>query len=106
MIRRPPRSTLFPYTTLFRSKDPDLLLGLVKVCAGGDLLTELLIAQPELLASLASPERLLRRKSKPAFRAALAAVFAPGASPVERRDRLRRVKQAEELAVGWRYVLG
>src|SRR3712207_8577722 len=23
MIRRPPRSTLFPYTTLFRSKDPD-----------------------------------------------------------------------------------
>src|SRR5260370_13490451 len=26
MIRRPPRSTLFPYTTLFRS--PDLLVGL------------------------------------------------------------------------------
>src|ERR1039458_3524862 len=24
MIRRPPRSTLFPYTTLFRSGDPDL----------------------------------------------------------------------------------
>src|SRR5256885_3316504 len=23
MIRRPPRSTLFPYTTLFRSKEPD-----------------------------------------------------------------------------------
>src|SRR5690349_23663666 len=23
MIRRPPRSTLFPYTTLFRSFDPD-----------------------------------------------------------------------------------
>src|SRR3712207_8260105 len=23
MIRRPPRSTLFPYTTLFRSKDDD-----------------------------------------------------------------------------------
>src|SRR2546425_13376013 len=27
MIRRPPRSTLFPYTTLFRSRqDPDVLL--------------------------------------------------------------------------------
>src|SRR3989442_5381622 len=26
MIRRPPRSTLFPYTTLFRSKPPDRLL--------------------------------------------------------------------------------
>src|SRR5256885_6493764 len=25
MIRRPPRSTLFPYTTLFRSGKPDLL---------------------------------------------------------------------------------
>src|SRR3712207_7919778 len=24
MIRRPPRSTLFPYTTLFRSEDPAL----------------------------------------------------------------------------------
>src|SRR5688572_31313677 len=24
MIRRPPRSTLFPYTTLFRSRSPDL----------------------------------------------------------------------------------
>src|SRR5690349_24008076 len=27
MIRRPPRSTLFPYTTLFRSCDGDLLAG-------------------------------------------------------------------------------
>src|SRR5256885_4079755 len=25
MIRRPPRSTLFPYTTLFRSVNPDIL---------------------------------------------------------------------------------
>src|SRR3712207_9533977 len=27
MIRRPPRSTLFPYTTLFRSHDVDLVAG-------------------------------------------------------------------------------
>src|SRR3989454_1438333 len=27
MIRRPPRSTLFPYTTLFRSRAPDRLGG-------------------------------------------------------------------------------
>src|SRR2546425_8223470 len=26
MIRRPPRSTLFPYTTLFRSQGPDLVV--------------------------------------------------------------------------------
>src|SRR5687768_4154518 len=37
MIRRPPRSTLFPYTTLFRSvpqlvgKDPDTELALLKI---------------------------------------------------------------------------
>src|SRR5207245_6347208 len=35
---------------------PELLTGLVRVCAGGDLLTQLLIAQPELLALLAVPE--------------------------------------------------
>src|SRR3712207_8194143 len=28
MIRRPPRSTLFPYTTLFRSRVPRVLRGL------------------------------------------------------------------------------
>src|SRR3712207_8262618 len=27
MMRRPPRSTLFPYTTLFRSRDNDILTG-------------------------------------------------------------------------------
>src|SRR3712207_7245981 len=26
MIRRPPRSTLFPYTTLFRSKNPHIII--------------------------------------------------------------------------------
>src|SRR2546422_6984861 len=28
MIRRPPRSTLFPYTTLFRSKDSSIIAAL------------------------------------------------------------------------------
>src|SRR3712207_7355892 len=42
MIRRPPRSTLFPYTTLFRSDEPGLVLDLDRglaaalgECAGG-----------------------------------------------------------------------
>src|SRR3712207_8849946 len=30
MIRRPPRSTLFPYTTLFRSDDGEVPLGRVR----------------------------------------------------------------------------
>src|SRR3712207_8556002 len=35
MIRRPPRSTLFPYTTLFRSRVTDRDLGLYPGGAGG-----------------------------------------------------------------------
>src|SRR3712207_7887737 len=34
MIRRPPRSTLFPYTTLFRSKPPS---SCANICDGGVL---------------------------------------------------------------------
>src|SRR3712207_8882584 len=39
MIRRPPRSTLFPYTTLFRSDaeaEPDVILALPFYLLGGD----------------------------------------------------------------------
>src|SRR5690349_22452883 len=43
MIRRPPRSTLFPYTTLFRSirlhrVDPD---GLPRLAASGDIVVSI-----------------------------------------------------------------
>jgi len=86
--------------------NPRLLEGLVRLCAGGDLLTQLLITQPELLASLADPAALAGRRTRAGLRAALAAVFAPGAAPGERRDRLRRIKQAEELTIVWRYLLG
>jgi glutamate-ammonia-ligase adenylyltransferase len=84
--------------------DERLLHGLARLCAGGDLLTQLLIAQPELLTSLADPGAL----SAPAagFRASVARVFAPGTDPIEQRDVLRRIKQAEELRVVWRYLLG
>src|SRR5256885_10852413 len=34
MIRRPPRSTLFPYTTLFRSRSLVVGFGLVALAAG------------------------------------------------------------------------
>ena len=85
--------------------DAALLGGLVRLCAGGDLLTQLLIAQPELLTTLADPGVVLRPKTRPAYRAALTPVFAPGLAPAERRDRLRRLKQAEELGIVWRYLL-
>jgi glutamate-ammonia-ligase adenylyltransferase len=86
--------------------NPELLHGLVRLCAGGDLLTQLLVAQPDLLASLADPAVLRGRRRRAGFRAALAPVFAPGLEPAEQRDRLRRVKQAQELTVVWRYLLG
>src|SRR5256885_11049467 len=35
MIRRPPRSTLFPYTTLFRSEWEDIAHGTSALLAGG-----------------------------------------------------------------------
>src|SRR5688572_31026090 len=43
MIRRPPRSTLFPYTTLFRS-DPALLAGALGVLAREHGMREVAIA--------------------------------------------------------------
>src|SRR3712207_8595346 len=36
MIRRPPRSTLFPYTTLFRSLALHVVVGVVEVDVGAD----------------------------------------------------------------------
>src|SRR3712207_8714552 len=35
MIRRPPRSTLFPYTTLFRSSKPRATVSIVSFARGG-----------------------------------------------------------------------
>src|SRR3712207_8238205 len=54
MIRRPPRSTLFPYTTLFRSEplvDLDLVDGQpTQVDEGG-------VARPEVVHGQVEPER-------------------------------------------------
>src|SRR2546429_1109639 len=49
MIRRPPRSTLFPYTTLFRSRmaldhEPDLIID-----DGSDVVATMVKERPELI---------------------------------------------------------
>src|SRR2546430_4836892 len=54
MIRRPPRSTLFPYTTLFRSKNMDRRMGLCMdightVRTGTDVVRAAADAGPRLL---------------------------------------------------------
>ena len=110
------------------ASEPEVLVGLMRLCAGGDLLTQLLITEPELITGLASARagafelagsragarplgRLApldhenRTSDARDYRAALAPVFAPRIAPAERLDRLRRIKQAEELNAVWRYLL-
>src|SRR5438094_6574962 len=48
MIRRPPRSTLFPYTTLFRSIIPRSPSGVVTAHFGGVVHRGLLLLRPRL----------------------------------------------------------
>src|SRR5437667_1003457 len=56
MIRRPPRSTLFPYTTLFRSDWPLILMGQVSLRLGQ--LEEAQLAIEEVLATDRKSTRL------------------------------------------------
>src|SRR3712207_8846128 len=50
MIRRPPRSTLFPYTTLFRSAQRRLLAGALRALV--ERRPDLAVAQAELLGGI------------------------------------------------------
>src|SRR3712207_7617928 len=67
MIRRPPRSTLFPYTTLFRSVVALQVLGLVGPAEGGERPergaepgVEDVIVLPQRPVSCLAPRLLLR----------------------------------------------
>src|SRR3989454_7914373 len=84
MIRRPPRSTLFPYTTLFRSKLVRMTLGrdrlLWTLFAASGLVTawtESEIIWVFLLCGLV-PMLLRRRRPAPATRALAFLPAAPG----------------------------
>src|SRR5258708_14939582 len=61
MIRRPPRSTLFPYTTLFRSHDALIGEKLARILTGGDLNHETRVSEQYLLDL--EREAFLDRKS-------------------------------------------
>src|SRR3712207_8652046 len=65
MIRRPPRSTLFPYTTLFRSDEAglDTARGLFERRGNEhDLVME--VADVELLAPLPEPRQIDRKSTR------------------------------------------
>src|SRR5438270_3129240 len=65
MIRRPPRSTLFPYTTLFRSHvqgDVQRRLGIVHQVADDDIIfTEIAVRSEEHTSELQSQSNLVCR---------------------------------------------
>src|SRR6185436_21170692 len=61
MIRRPPRSTLFPYTTLFRSSKPKSRSLPVAVGANGRRCSAQMGRSEEHTSELQSPEQLVCR---------------------------------------------
>src|SRR2546422_6895475 len=73
MIRRPPRSTLFPYTTLFRSGQPSVPAGASPAAGASSVLSRAAIASglrseehtSELQSRLHLVCRLLLEKKKP-----------------------------------------
>src|SRR2546425_9864851 len=67
MIRRPPRSTLFPYTTLFRSGVPPRLAGLHKC---GCVTPQHAAVYPDFLFAATHDDALAQRAAKEAQRLA------------------------------------
>src|SRR5258708_15625374 len=74
MIRRPPRSTLFPYTTLFRSRSEPSIGGIDRACStsafGSSALPVAMMRSEEHTSELQSPDHLvcrllLEKKSTP-----------------------------------------
>src|SRR2546430_4615460 len=89
MIRRPPRSTLFPYTTLFRSVDERLLVG-----------AALLVHQPGVVAQ--RPEAAPREGRRQLVHLAAANAVDDArlvSVPVDRGDHLREAIGAWAHAV-------
>src|SRR3712207_7151382 len=62
MIRRPPRSTLFPYTTLFRSQKMEPLL--IDLDAQFDALSDLMLTESVFQTVKGSPARAAAARSE------------------------------------------
>src|SRR5258705_6993845 len=64
MIRRPPRSTLFPYTTLFRSKFQAILRRVVESASGAKGVLAVIAAAGVLRDLLAQFDELVKLRSE------------------------------------------
>src|SRR5260370_21669104 len=98
MIRRPPRSTLFPYTTLFRSTAERSREGRVHVARGGGLREGRRRGRSEehtseLQSHLNLVCRLLLEKKKKKYN------DATKQGPGHRRQTTRRAPQAHSAAI-------
>src|SRR3712207_9417662 len=104
MIRRPPRSTLFPYTTLFRSPEAGVELEHARELLVGALLVETGESRsPPWLGPEGEPERAHAVAAHVAQRAAAERADAPHVGGIvqpvpELRDRLPH--RSEERRVG------
>ena len=58
MIRRPPRSTLFPYTTLFRSKDSSVFFQIILPLSASGLLVGSILVFTGSLTAYTTPRLL------------------------------------------------
>src|SRR2546426_11355457 len=101
MIRRPPRSTLFPYTTLFRSLMEDLKREVFRVAlldAQNGLLRDRVISEGTLSATLVHPYQVF----KPAILESAASVVLlhnhPSGDPTPSREDVRLTRQLVECA--------
>src|SRR5258707_7551387 len=55
MIRRPPRSTLFPYTTLFRSPTPEYPRVALSLHISGDVVVTVRVENGKIMETTTSP---------------------------------------------------
>src|SRR2546430_14545859 len=96
MIRRPPRSTLFPYTTLFRSRDerPAVSVRHHDTRARGGFTADHHEHQPTGAAATVRPHPLTRVEISRARPGVGLACYYPGRPTTLNRD----VKRASELA--------
>src|SRR2546430_3767395 len=63
MIRRPPRSTLFPYTTLFRSDGMTMLLATHEMGFARDVASKVCFLYGGVVHEEGPPDQILDRKS-------------------------------------------
>src|SRR5258708_8873571 len=96
MIRRPPRSTLFPYTTLFRSYEAEVRCAASDVAnqhelAVSQVLSENVLRSEEHTSELQSPDHLvcrllLEKKKNYSFTAASCYSRCPVSAPTAARS--------------------